>query len=360
MATAGGAIHYVYANLWPLKFLAVAASLGGALFLPDPALFGVYAEIARVLSIVWMLFQGFLVLDFAHDIHDAIGVKADEQDSISGSSSSIFSSWWRIFYLVLSASCLVATGVGLTSIFTEYAGCTLGATLAGITVSVGVVTTVLSLVESVGIGLLPPSILFAHSTFLCWYALSSHPDSTCNPSASGDLLSAPAKTVGVTVSMCLLMSTFCFSSLALAACPRAVRCRRRRDCVLANRIGQPQHQLQRPLASVLLRRDGMCKCLRGDGHDLLGSDGRIPRVNWFSDNSHGKRVAEGRQPVDLPSTSDARLVGNLPRQQRQLGVPELLRRDGSVNAYRSSHGNIRESIESADRRAESLLQEPWP
>ncbi|CAM9601813.1 unnamed protein product, partial [Hapterophycus canaliculatus] len=207
MATVGGAIHYVYANLWPLKFLAVAGSLGGALFLPEPGLFGVYAEIARVLSVVWMLFQGFLVLDFAHDIHDAIGVKADEQDSISGSSTSIFSSGWRILYLILSALCLVATGVGLASIFTEYAGCTLGATLVGITLSVGVVTTVLSLVESVGIGLLPPSILFAHSTFLCWYALSSHPDPTCNPSASADLLSAPGKTVGVAVSVLLLMST---------------------------------------------------------------------------------------------------------------------------------------------------------
>lgn len=32
-------------------------------------------------------------------------------------SSSIFSSWWRILYLVLSAACLAATGVGLAAIF---------------------------------------------------------------------------------------------------------------------------------------------------------------------------------------------------------------------------------------------------
>lgn len=44
-------------SLWPLKFLAVAGSLGGAMFLPEPALFGVYAEVARVLSLLWMLFQ---------------------------------------------------------------------------------------------------------------------------------------------------------------------------------------------------------------------------------------------------------------------------------------------------------------
>eukprot|EP00903_Cladosiphon_okamuranus_P014540 g13487.t1 len=207
MATAGGAVHFIYANLWPLKFLAVAGMVGGALFLPDPALFGVYAEVARVLSLLWMLFQGFLVLDFAHDLHDAIGAKADEQDSISGSSGSIFSSGWRILYLILSTACLVATGFGLAALFTGHAGCTLGATLAGITLSVGVLTIILSLIESVGIGLLPPSILFAHSTFLCWYAMSSHPDPTCNPWAGDDVLSAEGKTIGVVVSLGLLLST---------------------------------------------------------------------------------------------------------------------------------------------------------
>lgn len=88
-----------------------------------------------------------------------------------------------------------------------HAGCTLGATLAGITLSVGVLTTIFSLVESVGIGLLPPSILFAHSTFLCWYAMSSHPDPTCNPWAGDDALSAEGKTIGVAISLSLLLCT---------------------------------------------------------------------------------------------------------------------------------------------------------
>lgn len=88
-----------------------------------------------------------------------------------------------------------------------HVGCTLGATLTGITLAVGILTTVFSLVGSVGIGLLPPSILFAHSTFLCWYALSSHPDSTCNPWAADDVLSASGKSVGAAISLGLLMAT---------------------------------------------------------------------------------------------------------------------------------------------------------
>lgn len=88
-----------------------------------------------------------------------------------------------------------------------HAGCTLGATLAGITASVGILTTVFSLVESVGIGLLPPAILFAHSTFLCWYAMSSHPDPTCNPWAGDDALSGKGKTVGAAITLALLLST---------------------------------------------------------------------------------------------------------------------------------------------------------
>lgn len=86
-------------------------------------------------------------------------------------------------------------------------GCNLGATLVGITASVGALTTVFSLLESVGIGLLPPSILFAHSTFLCWYALSSHPDPTCNPWAAEDAMSARGKEVGAAIALSLLLST---------------------------------------------------------------------------------------------------------------------------------------------------------
>lgn len=44
-------------------------------------------------------------------------LQADEHDTMSGSSGSIFSSWWRILYLVLSAAFLTATGFGLASIF---------------------------------------------------------------------------------------------------------------------------------------------------------------------------------------------------------------------------------------------------
>lgn len=44
-------------SLWPLKFLAVGGGFMGLLFLPDPVLFGVYAEVARLLSFLWMVFQ---------------------------------------------------------------------------------------------------------------------------------------------------------------------------------------------------------------------------------------------------------------------------------------------------------------
>ncbi|CAM9939332.1 unnamed protein product [Ascophyllum nodosum] len=207
MASAGGAINYIYAELWPLKFLAVAACFSGTLFLPEPALFGAFAEVARVLSLLWMLFQGFLVLDFAHDLHDAIGAKADEHDAISGSSGSIFSSWWRILYLTISLACLAATAVGMTALFSSFVGCAMGATFVGITLTTGLVTTAISLMENVGVGLLPPSILFAHSTFLCWYAMSSHPDPSCNPWAADDMYSSWGKAVGVAISTSLLVAS---------------------------------------------------------------------------------------------------------------------------------------------------------
>ncbi|CAM9925972.1 unnamed protein product, partial [Sphacelaria rigidula] len=207
MAAAGGAVHFIYAKLWSIKFLAVAGGLVGFLFLPEPGLFGVYADVARVLSLLWLMFQGFLVLDFAHDLHDFIGAKAEEHDDVSGSSGSIFSSWWRILYLLISLACLVASGLGLAALFTSHAGCALGATISGITLAAGLLAIVCSLLESVGIGLLPPSVLFAHSVFLGWYAMSSHPDSTCNPWAEHDVSASSGKTLGIIISIVLLVST---------------------------------------------------------------------------------------------------------------------------------------------------------
>lgn len=44
-------------SLWPVKFLAVPAALIGLLFVSDSWIFGVYAEVARMLSLVYLLFQ---------------------------------------------------------------------------------------------------------------------------------------------------------------------------------------------------------------------------------------------------------------------------------------------------------------
>ncbi|CAM9736008.1 unnamed protein product, partial [Discosporangium mesarthrocarpum] len=75
MAALGGLMPYVYTRLWGVKLLAVMVCMGFFMFLPDTDLFVAYAALARVLSVVWMLFQGFLVLDFAHDLHDLIATK---------------------------------------------------------------------------------------------------------------------------------------------------------------------------------------------------------------------------------------------------------------------------------------------
>ncbi|CAM9235851.1 unnamed protein product [Choristocarpus tenellus] len=69
---------------------------------------------------------------------------------------------------------LIAAGVGMFVLHQSYTGCKLGTFLVSVTGVVGVGTTVVSLLESVGIGLLPPSVLFAHRCdyidfiVLCW------------------------------------------------------------------------------------------------------------------------------------------------------------------------------------------------
>lgn len=66
---------------------------------------------------------------------------------------------WNIENVFSRELCLVHLSVSFVK---GYVGCATGATFVAITLAVGVVTTGVSLLESVGVGLLPPSILFAH------------------------------------------------------------------------------------------------------------------------------------------------------------------------------------------------------
>lgn len=164
---------YVNKSFWIVKF-GFAIGVFIAFWWADNSFFNGWAEFCRVVSFIWLLIQGLLLIDFSHDIHDIFMAQTDSNNE---------SSTPYIIYVTVSVCALFLAILGLVYLFMDYTGCDLGMFFTILTLLVGVITTIISLLDSVSRGLLTPCFLFAYSVFMCWYALLSHPDTSCNPTA---------------------------------------------------------------------------------------------------------------------------------------------------------------------------------
>ena len=165
---------YVNRSLWILKFMAALGGFVGFWWL-DNSFFNGWAEAARVISFFWLLIQGLLFLDLAHDSHDLLMAAADDAERETGDSRSYY-----VVYLLLSLLFLSCAIVGIVFLYLTYGGCTTGLWFTSVTLVVGVILTVISLLNVVNKGLLTPCLMWSYATFICWYALLSSPDVTCN------------------------------------------------------------------------------------------------------------------------------------------------------------------------------------
>ena len=161
LAVGSAASDAVNKKFWTLKFFAPVALFIG-FWWGDNGFFSGFAEFTRVVSFFWLLVQAFLLFDFAHDIHDVIMAKAEDgSDENNGRK-------WKFVYIVLFLGCLAAVIVGLIFLFQDYSNCDLGALFSSVTLIMGVITTLISVLDVVRKGVLTPLIMWAYATFMCW------------------------------------------------------------------------------------------------------------------------------------------------------------------------------------------------
>lgn len=196
-------------GMWSLKILATFGCFIG-FWWGSNDFFNGYAELARVMSFFWLLIQALLVLDVAHDLHDIVLHKAQNESDASGGSSNI----WHALYLLLSAGFLACGHVGLDYMYAEdegYTGCKTGMFFVTLGVIISITQLCVSALNSVNGGIMTPSIMFAYATFMTWYALLSSPDIECNPTAYENNSNSNIKrtALGLVVALSLFLLAFC-------------------------------------------------------------------------------------------------------------------------------------------------------
>lgn len=202
---------YVNRSLWILKFMTALGIFVGFWWV-DNTFFSGWAEAARVISMFWLLIQGLLYLDIAHDSHDILMAAADEAERETGDSR-----WYYVAYLTISILFLVASLVGIVFLYLNFGGCSTGLWFTSVTLVSGVILLVVSLLNTVNKGLLTPCLMFAYSTFMCWYALLSSPNGSCNAYAAdnwGSNKVAAVSLVGA-VSLCVLVYCIAYGTALL-------------------------------------------------------------------------------------------------------------------------------------------------
>lgn len=169
----GASLHRGY---WAIKLFVLSSLLTATLWIPNSA-FDVFASVSRVASILFVLYQGLLLIDFAYEWNAKWVALDEEADAFQ----------WRAGILAvcvaLYACCFTAIGL-MYSLYTA----------AGCGFSSGVVTvTLLSIVGFTLLGvsplsphgaLLPSAIIAADCVYLCYSALASTPLEECNPFAA--------------------------------------------------------------------------------------------------------------------------------------------------------------------------------
>lgn len=187
---------------WLVKLLLFILILGLSVLIPADAMIQ-YAGVARGFSVIFLLAQVLIILDFAYNAHEYLLRKMDEKNAEmerAGWQPGICSNCWSVAYVLLSGVLQLTAFIVCGLMYAYFGGCGLNNFFTSETIILGTVTSVLSMMNIVGRGLLPPSLIFAYNAMLLYQAITNSPDPACNALARSDKQSEASIFAGLAVS----------------------------------------------------------------------------------------------------------------------------------------------------------------
>lgn len=190
LTMAGVSAMYRPAHLgaWFVKLLYFLLLLGLTLLVPNDFWAG-YAQFSRYGSVVFIVIQCLLIIDFAYKAHEYLLARVDRADAAleaKGWEPGLCSSPWKAGYILLAGGGMTASLVCLGVMFRFFGECSLNQFFLAETLIAGVALTFVSVFNSVGKGLLPPTLLFSYCTYLVYGAITNNPNTACNVLATQD------------------------------------------------------------------------------------------------------------------------------------------------------------------------------
>ncbi|CAE7679110.1 serinc [Symbiodinium sp. KB8] len=164
-----------------------------------------YSTFSLVMSVLFVLLQIIIMIDFAFDLQDWLGSRIGryEQQCVDEGREqpSLCQNGWKVVYLVVMLTLVIGSIVGLAAMWASFPSCATTNAFLSTTIVASLVLFVASIMvtypESVTApnpGAIPPAVLMANSVYVAWGALSNNPDTACNP-----FLAADADSVGVVI-----------------------------------------------------------------------------------------------------------------------------------------------------------------
>ena len=135
------------------------------------------AELERYLALFWLLLQGLILIDIAHDVHLYIIKRAELAYNFRGAQAA---KPWYLLHMVLSFSLLLAVVGSSHMLYSQCGQCFENIIAIGVTLSSAVISLLFSLSERFNKGCLIPAIVSCYSMLLCAAALLSNPKTSCN------------------------------------------------------------------------------------------------------------------------------------------------------------------------------------
>lgn len=172
-----------HTGLWSLKYGAVYLIWMGFMFCENHG-FNKFANWCRALSAIWLCLQSLLVLEISMQLSETA-----LREAAKGASMGLF--YFGVIFMVCSGI------IGTYYLYANYADCPTGFWFVNVTTGLNALCLFISNIsvegQPAGVGMFSGSVLFAYTTFLCWYALLSSPDTACNPEAEEDILFSSKK-----------------------------------------------------------------------------------------------------------------------------------------------------------------------